>query len=181
MYNEPLGVILGIAPWNSPLILGMRAVIAPIASGNTAILKVCHHLTRYVPCTDSNQGSELSPRTHYFIAKLFQDAGFPPGVVNFLLHRTEDAIEVFDYIIENPLVRKCNFTGSTAVGRYIAKKAGEELKPSLLELGGKNCAIVLKDADVNKAVSGIMLGAFLNVSGFRCKLYGGENLLIRMA
>ncbi|KAH0279180.1 salicylaldehyde dehydrogenase, partial [Aureobasidium melanogenum] len=146
VYNEPLGVVLGIAPWNSPLILGMRAVIAPVATGNTAILK----------------GSELSPRTHYFIAKLFQDAGFPPGVVNFLLHRPEDAIEVFDYIIEHPLIRKCNFTGSTAVGRYIAQKAGAALTPVLLELGGKNCAIVLKDADIVKATDGIMLGAFLN-------------------
>ncbi len=99
--TEPLGVILGIEPWNSPLILGFRSVLAAIAVGNTAILK----------------GSELSPRTHYLVASLFREAGFPPGVCNFLLHRDVDAPKVFEAIIDRHEVRKCNFTGSTAVGR----------------------------------------------------------------
>ncbi|KAH6877161.1 aldehyde dehydrogenase domain-containing protein [Thelonectria olida] len=146
VFNRPLGVILGIAPWNGPLILGFRAVVAPVATGNTAILK----------------GSELSPRTHHFIAQLFVDAGFPPGVVNFILHRPQDAADVVKTLITHPAVRKINFTGSTAVGRIISETAGRCLKPVLLELGGKNCAIVLKDADVSKAVNATLQGATLN-------------------
>ncbi|KAF2154507.1 ALDH-like protein, partial [Myriangium duriaei CBS 260.36] len=146
VFQEPLGVILGMAPWNAPLILGMRAVLTPIATGNTAILK----------------GSELSPETHFFIAELFRDAGFPPGVVNFIVHRPEDAVEVFDTLINDDAVRKCNFTGSTAVGRIIAEKAGAALTPVLLELGGKNCSIVLANADVDKAAESVLIGATLN-------------------
>ena len=146
--KEPLGVVLGIAPWNAPLILGFRAVVAPIAAGNTAILK----------------GSELSPRTHYFIARLFQDAGFPPGVLNFLLHREQDAPEVFQTLIRRREIRKCNFTGSTPVGRIVASQAAAALKPVLLELGGKNYAVVLEDADLDKAAKEVAEGALLNVS-----------------
>lgn len=152
--TEPLGVILGIAPWNSPLILGFRSVLPAIAAGNTAILK----------------GSELSPRVHYFVAALFREASFPPGVCNFLLHRAEDAVQIFDTIIERPEIRKCNFTGSTAVGRSIASKASRALKPCLLELGGKNFAIVLEDADLEKAVNMVAEGAFLNVRNIHIRL-----------
>ena len=115
------------------------------------------------PSLRASKGSELSPRTHHFIARLFQESGFPPGVLNFLLHRPQDAVEVFDMLIQHPAVRKCNFTGSTAVGRSIAQKAGSYLKPVLLELGGKNCAIVLHDADLERAAEAIVLGATLNV------------------
>ncbi|KAH8588840.1 putative aldehyde dehydrogenase [Bisporella sp. PMI_857] len=146
IYTEPLGVILGIAPWNSPLILGFRAVVASIAAGNTAILK----------------GSELSPRTHYFIARLFQDAGFPPGVLNFLIHNENDGPGVFQALIERREVRKCNFTGSTPIGRIIASQAALSLKPVLLELGGKNFALVTKDADLGQAAKLVIEGAFLN-------------------
>ncbi|RKK98050.1 hypothetical protein BFJ68_g13808 [Fusarium oxysporum] len=146
VFTRPLGVVLGIAPWNSPLFLALRAVIAPLATGNTVILK----------------GSELSPRTHYFVAGLFAKAGFPPGVVNFILHRPEDAPEVVGYLIRDPAVKKVNFTGSTQVGRSIAQQAGLALKPVLLELGGKNCCIVLKDADINRAAEAALAGATLN-------------------
>ncbi|KAE8323152.1 putative aldehyde dehydrogenase [Aspergillus sergii] len=149
--KEPLGVVLGIAPWNAPVILGLRAVVAPIAAGNVAILK----------------GSELSPRTHYLLASMFRDAGFPPGVLNFLLHRPEDASEIFTTLIKHPAVKKCNFTGSTQVGRIIASQAATYLKPVLLELGGKNFAIVLDDADLDLAATEIIKGAFLN-SGQIC-------------
>lgn len=110
------------------------------------------------------QGSELSPRTHYFVAGLFVKAGFPPGVVNFILHRPEDAPEVVGCLIRDPAVRKVNFTGSTQVGRSIAQQAGLALKPVLLELGGKNCCIVLKDADIDRAAEAALAGATLNVS-----------------
>ncbi|KUJ16926.1 putative aldehyde dehydrogenase [Mollisia scopiformis] len=146
IFVEPLGVILGIAPWNSPLILGFRACLPAIAAGNTVILK----------------GSELSPRIHYFIVSLFREAGFPPGVCNFLLHRGTDAATVFEELIERHEVRKCNFTGSTPVGRRIASKAAAKLKPSLMELGGKNFAVVLGDADIQQAAEMVCEGAFLN-------------------
>ncbi|RSL38201.1 hypothetical protein CEP53_015078, partial [Fusarium sp. AF-6] len=146
VFPRPLGVVLGIAPWNAPLILGFRAVVAPVAVGNTAILK----------------GSELSPRTHHFIAELFVAAGFPPGVVNFILHRPEDASEVVTTLIKHPAVRKINFTGSTEVGRIIAQEASKVLRPVLLELGGKNCSIVLKDGDVSRAAEAVLLSATLN-------------------
>ncbi|KAL3484148.1 putative aldehyde dehydrogenase [Aspergillus germanicus] len=144
--KEPLGVVLGIAPWNAPVILGLRAVVAPIAAGNVAILK----------------GSELSPKTHYLLASMFRDAGFPPGVLNFLLHRPEDASEVFMSLINHPAIKKCNFTGSTQVGRIIASQAAMALKPVLLELGGKNFTIVLDDADLDLAAGEVIKGAFLN-------------------
>ncbi|KAL3475749.1 aldehyde dehydrogenase [Aspergillus californicus] len=151
VFKEPLGVVLGIAPWNAPAVLGLRAVAAPVAAGNCAILK----------------GSELSPRTHYFIAKLFREAGFPPGVVNFLTHRPEDASTVFESLISHPGVRKCNFTGSTAVGRQVAMRAANFLKPVLLELGGKNFVVVLDDANLAAAADMILEGALLN-SGQIC-------------
>lgn len=95
---------------------------------------------------------------------MFGKAGFPPGVVNFILHRPEDAPEVVGYLIRDPAVRKVNFTGSTPVGRSIAEQAGRALKPVLLELGGKNCCIVLKDADIGRAAEAALAGATLNVS-----------------
>ncbi|KAF4965565.1 hypothetical protein FSARC_6650 [Fusarium sarcochroum] len=147
VFTRPLGVILGIAPWNAPLFLGLRAVIAPLAMGDTVILK----------------GSELSPRTHYFIAGLFAHAEFPRGVVNFILHRPQDAPDIFGHLIRDPAVRKVNFTGSTQVGRIIAQQAGQALKPVLLELGGKNCSIVLRDADLAQAAEAVLVGATLNM------------------
>ncbi|KAH7357395.1 putative aldehyde dehydrogenase [Pyrenochaeta sp. MPI-SDFR-AT-0127] len=149
--KEPFGVVLAMAPWNAPLILGLRAVAAAVAAGNTVILK----------------GSEISPRTHFLIAKLFQEAGFPPGVVNYIQHRTEDAASCFEAMISHKAVQKCNFTGSTPVGRHIAQRAGFYLKSVTLELGGKNFAIVMADADLEKAADQVLSGAFLN-SGQIC-------------
>ncbi|KAI9170556.1 Vanillin dehydrogenase [Paramyrothecium foliicola] len=149
--KAPLGVVLGIAPWNSPAILGLRAVAAAVMAGNCAILK----------------GSELSPRTHHFISDAFRDAGFPPGVLNSLVHRPEDAASVYEAIISHPAVKKCNFTGSTPVGRQIAMRAAYYLKPVVLELGGKNFAVVLDDADLDSAADRILEGALVN-SGQVC-------------
>ncbi|KKY13622.1 putative aldehyde dehydrogenase [Phaeomoniella chlamydospora] len=146
VFNEPLGVILGIAPWNAPLILSLRAICAPLATGNTVILK----------------GSEFSPRTHYFVANLVREVGFPPGVCNFLLHRPQDAVETFETIISHPAVKKANFTGSTGVGRAIAQGAAKYLKPVLLELGGKNITIVLDDANIDLAARESLDAATVN-------------------
>jgi acyl-CoA reductase-like NAD-dependent aldehyde dehydrogenase len=105
----------------------------------------------------------MSPRTHYLIANLFREAGFPPGVLNYVQHRSEDASKCFESMISHKAVQKCNFTGSTAVGRLIAQCAALHLKPVLLELGGKNFVIVLEDADLEKAAEQVIGGAFLNV------------------
>jgi acyl-CoA reductase-like NAD-dependent aldehyde dehydrogenase len=144
--REPVGVILGIAPWNAPIILGIRAVAVPLACGNTVILK----------------GSETCPRTHALVAEAFVKAGFPEGVVNYVSNAPEHAGEVVGALIDHPAVRRINFTGSTAVGKIIAKRAAEHLKPCLLELGGKAPLIVLEDADLAEAVKAASFGAFMN-------------------
>ena len=144
--KEPVGVILGIAPWNAPIILGVRAIAVPLACGNAVILKA----------------SETCPRTHQLIIEAFADAGFPEGVVNVVTNSPEDAAEVVGALIDAREVKRINFTGSTAVGRIIAKRAAEHLKPCLLELGGKAPLIVLEDADLDEAVKAAAFGAFMN-------------------
>lgn len=141
-------MVLGIAPWNALFVLAIRAVAAPLICGNTVVLKA----------------SELSPKTHHLLGQLFRDAGLPPGVLNIVQHSRQDAAAVVDTLIAHPEVRKINFTGSTAVGRIIAEKAGKHLKPLLLELGGKASCIVLEDADLVKAARAAVIGGFLNVS-----------------
>ena len=144
--REPAGVVLGIAPWNAPVILGVRAIALPLACGNTVILKA----------------SELCPRTQQLIVEACVDAGFPAGVVNFITNAPSDAAEIVGTLIDHPAVRRINFTGSTPVGRIIAKRAAEHLKPVLLELGGKAPLIVLEDADLDEAVKAAAFGAFMN-------------------
>ena len=144
--REPCGVILGISPWNAPIILGVRAIAVPLACGNTVILKA----------------SEICPRTHALIVEAFADAGFPEGVVNVVSNAPADAGEVVGALIDHPAVRRINFTGSTAVGRIIAKRAAEHLKPVLLELGGKAPFVILEDADLDEAVKAAAFGAFMN-------------------
>ena len=144
--KEPVGVILGIAPWNAPIILGVRAIAVPLACGNAVILKA----------------SETCPRTHALIIEAFAEAGFPEGVVNVVTNAPEDAAEVVGALIDAPAVKRINFTGSTGVGRIIAKRAAEHLKPCLLELGGKAPLLVLEDADLDEAVKAAAFGAFMN-------------------
>lgn len=144
--REPVGVILGIAPWNAPIILGVRAIAVPLACGNAVILKA----------------SESCPRTHALIIEAFAEAGFPEGVVNVVTNAPEDAAEVVGALIDAKEVKRINFTGSTGVGRIIAKRAAEHLKPCLLELGGKAPLIVLEDADLDEAVKAAAFGAFMN-------------------
>ncbi|PIB02883.1 Vanillin dehydrogenase [Cercospora beticola] len=146
LFKEPYGVILGIAPWNAPYILGTRAFLFAIAAGNTAVFK----------------GSELSPRTFWAIGSVFKEAGLPDGVLNIIYHRPQDAVDVTNALIENPSIKKVNFTGSTAVGSIIASKAGKELKPVLMELGGKASAYVAQDANIDNAAMQVALGSFLH-------------------
>ncbi|RZU00929.1 acyl-CoA reductase-like NAD-dependent aldehyde dehydrogenase [Rivibacter subsaxonicus] len=149
--RQPAGVVLGIAPWNAPVILGVRAIATPLACGNTVILK----------------GSENCPHTHRLIVDAFQDAGLPAGVLNYLTNAPADAGKVVEAIVAHPAVRRVNFTGSTRVGRLIAATCARYLKPVLLELGGKAPLVVLDDADLDDAVNAAAFGAFAN-SGQIC-------------
>ncbi|KJH83309.1 aldehyde dehydrogenase [Stutzerimonas stutzeri] len=144
--RQPCGVVLGIAPWNAPVILGTRALAMPLACGNTVVLKA----------------SELSPAVHRLIGQVLQDAGLGDGVVNVISNAPEDAPAIVARLIANPLVRRVNFTGSTHVGRIVGEQAARHLKPALLELGGKAPLLVLDDADLDAAVEAAAFGAYFN-------------------
>jgi benzaldehyde dehydrogenase (NAD) len=144
--RQPVGVVLGIAPWNAAIILGVRAVAMPLACGNTVILKA----------------SEVCPASHRLIGTVLQEAGMGDGVVNVITHDPKDAEAIAEAIISHPSVRRVNFTGSTRVGRILALTAAKHLKPILLELGGKAPLVVLDDADVDAAVDATVFGAFAN-------------------
>ena len=149
--RQPAGVVLGMAPWNAPIILGVRAIATPLACGNTVVLK----------------GSEICPATHGLIIEAFQDAGLPEGVVNFITNAPADAGPLVEAMIAHPAVRRVNFTGSTRVGRIIASACAKYLKPVVLELGGKAPLVILDDADLDQAVDAAAFGAFAN-SGQIC-------------
>jgi len=144
--RRPCGVVLGIAPWNAPVILGVRAIAAPLACGNTVVLKA----------------SEICPGVHRLIGEAMQRAGLGDGVVNVVTHAPSDAPVIVERLIAHPAVRRVNFTGSTAVGRKVAQIAGKYLKPALLELGGKAPLLVLDDADLDAAAAAANFGAFAN-------------------
>jgi vanillin dehydrogenase len=144
--REPAGVVLAVAPWNAPVILGVRALALPLACGNTVVLK----------------SSELCPGTHYLLVSALRDAGLPAGVVNVVSTPAAKAGEVVESLIAHQAVRRINFTGSTRVGRIVAEIAGRHLKPVLLELGGKSPQIILEDADLDAAVQAAAFGAFMN-------------------
>jgi acyl-CoA reductase-like NAD-dependent aldehyde dehydrogenase len=128
-------------------VLGLRAILFPVATGNTVVFK----------------GSELSPRCFWELGDVLTKAGLPAGVLNIIYHRPQDAASLTETIIGHPAIKKVNFTGSTTVGSIIASLSGKHLKPVLMELGGKASAIVLDDADIETAARETALGAFLHV------------------
>ena len=144
--RQPAGVCLGIAPWNAPVILGVRAVAMPLACGNTVILK----------------SAEMCPMTHWLIASVLREAGIPAGVINVISNAPGEAKAVVDALIAHPAVRRVNFTGSTRVGRLVAVSCAQHLKRVLLELGGKAPLVVLDDADLDAAVPAAAFGAYMN-------------------
>jgi acyl-CoA reductase-like NAD-dependent aldehyde dehydrogenase len=144
--RQPVGVVLGIAPWNAPIILAVRAIAMPLACGNTVILKASEHC----------------PQTQSLIGQLMNEAGFETGVVNVINHTVEEEPDIVSSLIAHPAVRRINFTGSTKIGRQIAEIAAHHLKPVLLELGGKSPLIILEDADLDEAVKAAAFGAFAN-------------------
>lgn len=144
--KQPIGVCLGIPPWNVPILLSVRAIAMPLACGNTVILKA----------------SELCPKTHQRVIEIINDSGFPENVINIITNRPDEASDVVDALISHPAVRHINFTGSTRVGRLIAELAAKHLKRCLLELSGKAPFIVLDDANIERAVEAASYGSFMN-------------------
>ncbi|HVM55925.1 MAG TPA: aldehyde dehydrogenase family protein [Gaiellaceae bacterium] len=145
--RKPVGVVGALAPWNAALILSARSIAAPLALGNTVVLKP----------------SEWSPFSGGLLwGEILGEAGLPAGVLNVVTHAPGAAAAIGDALIEHPAVRRLNFTGSTAVGREIAVAAGRQLKRVVLELGGSNPLIVLADADLDYAVNATAFGAYLH-------------------
>ncbi len=143
----PLGVVSLVSPWNFPAILTSRSLAYIVALGNTVILKPSEE-TPYV-------GGLL-------FAEIFEEAGIPPGVLNVVTCSRENVQEVGDEMIENPAVKAIAFTGSTAVGRAIAAKAGAHLKKCCMELGGKDPLIICEDADLERATQAANFGSFMH-------------------
>lgn len=138
--REPIGVVAAITPWNSPLSLLMWKAAPALAAGNTLVVKP----------------SEVTPISTLILAKLFEEAGFPAGVFNVVTGFGD----LGAYLVDHPGVDKIAFTGSTAVGKKIAEKAGQRLIKTTLELGGKSANIILEDAPLDEAVNGILAGIF---------------------
>ncbi|MGH9214722.1 MAG: aldehyde dehydrogenase family protein [Acidimicrobiales bacterium] len=145
--REPVGVVSVITPWNFPLLLSMRAVAFALAVGNAVVLKP----------------SEETPLSGgVLVAKIFEAAGLPPGVLNVVTCSRDRVAEVGDVLVGHPAVGAVSFTGSTVVGREVAALAGRHLKKVALELGGKDALIVLDDADLERAVGAATFGSFMH-------------------
>jgi acyl-CoA reductase-like NAD-dependent aldehyde dehydrogenase len=138
--REPYGVVAVLTPWNSPTFLTMQAATPALAAGNTVVIKP----------------SEVTSASIIEVAKLAEEAGFPPGVVNVVTGHKATGGELVDH----PLVRKITFTGGVVSGRQIAEKAGWRLIPVTLELGGKSPQIVFRDANLDAAEAGLLAGIF---------------------
>ncbi|MCD2114885.1 aldehyde dehydrogenase [Rhodococcus rhodochrous] len=147
--REPVGVVAAIVPWNVPLTVAMMKLAPALLTGCTVVLK---------PALET-------PLSTLALARLFEEAGLPPGVVNVI----PAGREVSEYLVQHPAVDKVTFTGSTAAGRRIASLCGENLKRVTLELGGKSAAVVLDDADLDSTVEALRLGSLRN-SGQICSL-----------
>lgn len=142
----PCGVVLAITPWNAPLILGVRSVAAPLLCGNAVVLK----------------GNEFAPNTFRMLGRVFMDAGLPRDVLQVAITHPEDSEAFVVAMVGSPVVRRVNFTGSTRVGRRVAEICAQSLKRPLLELGGQSCAVILEDADLERAADALVRGAYFN-------------------
>lgn len=155
--NEPVGVVAAITPWNSPLMLASWKIAPALAAGCTIVVKP----------------SEFTSASTLEFAKLFEEAGFPPGVFNVI---TGFGAEVGTPLVEHPLVRKISFTGSDTTGRIINEIAARHFKHTAMELGGKSPNIVFADADIEQAVFGAISGIFA-ATGQTC--IAGSRLLVQ--
>ena len=155
--EEPLGVIAAITPWNSPLMLATWKLAPALAAGNTVVWKP----------------SEFSSVSAFAFGELFEQAGFPPGVVNIV---TGYGSELGEALVTHPRVAKVAFTGGDATGQHVYELAARGIKPVTLELGGKSANIVFEDADLDNAVKGAVSGIFA-ATGQTC--IAGSRLLVQ--
>ncbi|HIO37590.1 MAG TPA: aldehyde dehydrogenase family protein [Rhodospirillales bacterium] len=145
--RRPVGVVSVISPWNFPAILTSRGIAFALAAGNTVVLKP----------------SEETPYCGGLLfAEIFEEAGVPGGVLNVVTCSRDNVSVVGEELIEHPLVKGVSFTGSTAVGREIAARAGAHLKKCCVELGGKDALIVCDDADMDRATGAANFGSFMH-------------------
>jgi acyl-CoA reductase-like NAD-dependent aldehyde dehydrogenase len=156
---EPVGVVVGIIPWNSPLLLVAWKLAPALAAGNTVVLKP----------------SEYTSASVLEFMKLIEQAGFPPGVVNVV---TGFGAEVGTPLVEHPKVAKIAFTGSDATGQKIYAAAAKGLKRVSMELGGKSPNIVFDDAHLDNAIKGVISGIFA-ATGQTC--IAGSRLLVQQS
>lgn len=147
-FREPIGVVGLITPWNFPLSIACWKVAPALAAGNAVILKP----------------SELTPLTALRLGAIAESIGLPPGLFTVV---NGTGAELGRALVEHPSVGKIGFTGSTAVGRDIARRAADSIKRVTLELGGKSAALLFADCDVDAAVRGLVGGVFGN-SGQDC-------------
>lgn len=155
--NEPLGVVVAITPWNSPLLLAAWKIAPALAAGCSVVIKP----------------SEFTSASTLELMNLFVEAGFPPGVVNVV---TGYGNEIGATLVEHPLVQKITFTGSDITGKAINEQAGKQLKYTSMELGGKSPNIIFEDADIEQAVYGAISGIFA-ATGQTC--IAGSRLLVQ--
>jgi succinate-semialdehyde dehydrogenase / glutarate-semialdehyde dehydrogenase len=144
--KEPVGVVAAITPWNFPAAMIARKIAPALAAGCTVICK---------PAEDT-------PLTSLALVRLAVEAGVPPGVLNIVTASREQAPEVVDVWLDDVRVRKLTFTGSTPVGKHLARRSADTLKRLSLELGGNAPFIVFDDADLDAAVDGLMVAKFRN-------------------
>ena len=145
--RRPLGVVASFTPWNGANVLSWRAVISPVAAGNTVVVKP----------------SEFAPiSAGLMLAEIAEGAGFPDGVINVVSHAAGAAGEIADVFFESPDVRVINLIGGVKTARMLAERAGRTLKRTVLELGGYNPMIILDDVDVDYAVRTATFGSFFH-------------------
>ncbi len=145
--RKPMGVVAGFSPWNGAFTLAWRTVLLPMVFGNTVVLK---------PSEEAPLSAGL------LVAEIIEEAGFPPGTLNVVTHAPGQAAAIADVFFESPAVRSINFTGSSTVGRMLAARAGQALKRIVLELGGYNPMLILRDADVAQAVETTAFSSFFH-------------------
>ncbi|UFN48182.1 aldehyde dehydrogenase [Roseomonas sp. OT10] len=155
--HEPIGVVAGITPWNSPIASDAQKLAPALAAGNAVLMKP----------------ASWSPLVSLVLAQIVEEAGLPRGLLSVLPGRGD---EVGETLVTHPAVGKVSFTGGTATGRALAEKAARKLMPVSLELGGKSATIVFDDADLDLTLAGVLFGIFSS-TGQSC--IAGSRLLVQ--
>ena len=154
--REPLGVVAAVVPWHSQLVLVAVKIGQALAAGNTVVLKASEHAS--------------APMLEF--AKVFEEAGFPPGVMNIVTGYGDPCAKA---LTSHPLVTRVSFTGGPDTARHVVRNSAENLAQVSLELGGKSPMIVFEDADLESATNGVLLSIF-SASGQSC--VAGSRLLL---